>query len=87
MAAPQTDAERNDLMYSDASIRVTDPNGHQRTVDLSYNLLFKPGDVINGKITGTTVDAEGHVITDDSGRPFISTAPDSNSLVNYSPLK
>lgn len=81
MAAPQTDAERNDLMYSDASIRVTDPNGHQRTVDLSYNLLFKPGDVINGKITGTTVDTEGHVITDDSGRPFISTAPDSNSLM------
>ncbi|RYM06646.1 DUF839 domain-containing protein [Sporolactobacillus sp. THM7-7] len=86
MDAPKTAAEQN-TMYSKALVKVKDENGEEKTVPLSYNLLFKPGDVINGKTTGTTVNSEGRVIMDtvtdpDHPKPYVSTAPDSNTLLS-----
>jgi secreted PhoX family phosphatase len=82
MEAPKTQEELS-AMYSKASAVITYNNGATETVPLEYKTLFKPGDVINGKTAGVTYDAKGNVITDPAtGQPFISKAPDSNSLLS-----
>lgn len=81
MEAPQTSQEKNDLMYSKASVKVTYAGGEERTLPLSYETLFRPGDVIGGKTAGVTTYANGNVITKSGGTPYVSTAPDMNSLI------
>jgi secreted PhoX family phosphatase len=86
MEAPQTSAQQND-MYSSASAKVAYSDGSVKTFPISYELLFKPGDVINGKTAGATYDANGNVIMDmktdpNNPTPYVSDAPDSNSLMN-----
>lgn len=81
MEAPKTSQEKNDLMYSKASVKVTYAGGEEQLLPLSYETLFRPGDVIGGKASGVTTYANGSVITKTSGAPYVSTAPDMNSLI------
>ncbi len=81
MEAPKTDQEKNDLLYSKASVEVTYNNGSKKTVPLSYETLFRPGDLINGKVAGVTTNAAGEILTKADGTPYSSTAPDMNSLM------
>ena len=80
MAAPDTDAERS-KMYSEASVKVTYKNGTQATLPLEYKSLFTPGKEINGKIAGATYDVNGNMITKPDGTPYLSSSPDSNTLL------
>ena len=79
MKAPVTEAERSS-MYSQASALVTLNDGSQKTVPLEYKSLARPGEVINGKVVGAAYDVNGNIIKDKDGKPFVSTAPDANSL-------
>ncbi|AGK52142.1 PhoX family protein [Bacillus sp. 1NLA3E] len=82
MDTPKT-ADELSKLYSKASAVITYNNGTKKTVPLEYKTLFQPGDVINGKTAGTTYDANGNEILDPkTGKPFVSTAPDSNSLLS-----
>lgn len=81
MDVPKTDQEKNDLMYSKASVEVTYVDGSKKTLPLSYETLFRPGDVINGKTAGITMNANGEIMTKADGAPYVSTAPDMNSLM------
>ncbi|MBA4536704.1 DUF839 domain-containing protein [Bacillus aquiflavi] len=86
MDAPQTKKEKS-TMYSDATATVTYSDGSQKNFSLDYEQLFKPGDVINGKTAGVTHDVNGNVIMDTvtdpaNPKPFISKAPDSNTLLS-----
>ena len=53
----------------------------KQTLPLEYKSLFTPGEVINGKIAGATYDVNGKMITKADGTPYISSAPDSNTLL------
>ncbi|MFJ5716005.1 PhoX family protein [Neobacillus sp. NPDC093127] len=79
MKAPVTKAERSS-MYSQASALVTLNDGSQKTVPLEYKSLARPGEIINGKVVGAAYDVKGNIIKDKDGKPFVSTAPDANSL-------
>ncbi|MFF2448481.1 PhoX family protein [Neobacillus sp. NPDC058068] len=79
MKAPVTVAERS-TMYSQASALVTLNDGSQKTVPLEYKSLARPGEIINGKVVGAAYDVKGNIIKDKDGKPFVSTAPDANSL-------
>ncbi len=80
MDAPDTDTERS-KMYSEASVKVTYKNGTQATMPLEYKSMFTPGKEINGKIAGATYDVNGNVITKPDGTPYLSSSPDSNTLL------
>ncbi|MCM3773849.1 hypothetical protein M3225_25765 [Priestia aryabhattai] len=80
MDTPNT-AEERSKMYSEASAMVTYSNGSQKTLPLEYKTLFQPGDVVNGKIAGAAYDANGKMITNTEGEPYISASPDSNTLL------
>ena len=80
MDAPDTDTERS-KMYSEASVKVTYKNGTQATLPLEYKSLFTPGNEINGKIAGATYDVNGNMITKPDGTPYLSSSPDSNTLL------
>ncbi|WP_203363595.1 alkaline phosphatase PhoX [Bacillus sp. REN10] len=82
MAAPQSEELRN-KMYSDAKVEVTYSNGMKKVFPLEYKTLFQPGDVINEKVAGVTYDINGQPILDPkTNKPFISKAPDSNTLLS-----
>ncbi|MFZ7944504.1 PhoX family protein [Neobacillus sp. 19] len=81
MGVPDTDAKRSS-MYSEASALVTLNDGSQKTVPLEYKSLARPGEVINGKVVGAAYDVNGNIIKDKDGKPFVSTAPDANSLLS-----
>lgn len=81
METPDTVEERA-KMYSEASALVTYNDGSQKTIPLEYKSLFKPGEIINGKIAGAAYDAYGKMITNAEGKPYISPSPDSNTLLS-----
>ena len=82
MDAPKSVDELSKL-YSKASAVITYNNGTEKTIPLEYKTLFQPGNAINGKTAGATYDANGNEILDPkTGKPFVSTAPDSNSLLS-----
>ncbi|MFS0599338.1 alkaline phosphatase PhoX [Peribacillus frigoritolerans] len=81
MPTPVTDQERN-TMYSKAAVKVTYVNGAKKTLPLEYKDLFLPGDKFNGGIAGAAYDAKGNMILNSEGKPYISTSPDSNTLLN-----
>jgi uncharacterized protein len=81
MDAPKTELEKNNLMYSKASAKVTYKDGSKKTLPLNYETLYKPGDVINGKTIGVTTNAYGEILKKSDGTPYVSTAPDMNSLM------
>ncbi|HIJ88539.1 MAG TPA: DUF839 domain-containing protein [Desulfuromonadales bacterium] len=84
MSAAKTDDERA-TVYSGSSAVVTFTDGKTKTYPLSYKTLFQSSDVISGIIPGGVVDYSGAAIMDTSvaGKttPFISDAPDANSLL------
>ena len=57
-------------MYSKASVEVTYVDGSKKTLPLSYETLFRPGDVINGKTAGTTMNANGEIMKKADGIPM-----------------
>ena len=81
MDEPKTQQQKNELMYSAASAEVTYNDGSKKILPLSYDTLFRPGDLINSKISGVTTYANGDIIKKSNGTPYISTAPDMNSLI------
>jgi uncharacterized protein len=93
MPAPTTIDQMVDT-YTSASVDVKYSNGKVKTFPLSYKRLFKSEDKIavnKGELipAGTPIDYYGDPIMDTSvpGKPtpFVSDAPDSNSLLN--PIK
>ncbi|MFP5106978.1 alkaline phosphatase PhoX [Neobacillus sp. C211] len=90
MPAPTTIDQMVDT-YTSASVDVKYSNGKVKTFPLSYKRLFKSEDKIavnKGELipAGTPIDYYGDPIMDTSvpGKPtpFVSDAPDSNSLLN-----
>jgi secreted PhoX family phosphatase len=85
MSAPST-AEEMAKAYSAASLQVTFTDGSVQSFPLKYNTLFKSTDIINGTPAGLAVDVNGKAIMDNSVAdkpvPFVSDAPDSNSLMS-----
>lgn len=81
MDAPKT-AEEKSKMYSEASAVVTYSNGTQKTMPLEFKSLFQPGAQFKSGIAGAAYDANGELITNAEGKPYISTSPDSNTLIN-----
>eukprot|EP00130_Batrachochytrium_dendrobatidis_P008288 XP_006683163.1 hypothetical protein BATDEDRAFT_92910 [Batrachochytrium dendrobatidis JAM81] len=81
MEAPKTQEEKS-TMHTHAKALVTLSDGTEKTVELDYHSLARPGEVINGKIVGGAVDVNGNPITHADGRPIYSTAPDMNSLLS-----
>jgi uncharacterized protein len=81
MAAPDTSEERS-KMYSEASAIVTYSNGTQKELPLEYKSLFQPGAEFNGNMAGAAYDANGKMILNAEGKPYVSTSPDSNTLIN-----
>ncbi|WP_330948737.1 PhoX family protein [Virgibacillus sp. MG-45] len=81
MDAPKTPEEKSS-MYTHAKALVTLSDGSKNEIALDYHTLAKPGEVINGKIVGGSVDVHGNPITHADGRPIFSTAPDMNSLLS-----
>ncbi|WP_114572265.1 PhoX family protein [Exiguobacterium flavidum] len=89
MDAPNTIPEMVKT-YTEAKVKITYSNGKTEIKPLQYNQLFLSKDKIvsnKGKLipAGTPIDAKGDPIIDKSvpGKesPFISDAPDSNSLL------
>ncbi|MCD9021643.1 PhoX family protein [Cohnella silvisoli] len=81
MDAPQTPEQKNNLMYSTASVEITYNNNSKQMFPLSYETLYRPGDIIGGKTTAVTTYANGNVVTKSNGTPYVSSAPDMNSLL------
>ncbi|SDO31735.1 hypothetical protein SAMN05518871_11542 [Psychrobacillus sp. OK028] len=81
MPVPATTEEKS-TMYSEAKVKVTLNDGTEKTLNLDYTPLAKPGDVINGKILGAAYDINGNIITNAKGEPIVSTSPDANSLLS-----
>ena len=83
MAAPTTPQDMA-KMYSGASVHVTYTDGTVKSFPLTYKTLFKTDESINGTIAGVSQDKNGKAIMDtsipNSPTPFVSDAPDSNSL-------
>ncbi|MDF9762123.1 hypothetical protein OKW24_003896 [Peribacillus simplex] len=81
MNAPVTQDQRS-KMYSEASVKVTYTNGSQQMLPLEYKSLFQPGDEFKNGIAGAAYDAKGNMIKSPEGTPYISTAPDSNTVIS-----
>lgn len=82
MDAPKSEEELS-KMYSKATAVITYNDGSQKEVPLEYKTMYQPGDIINGKTMGATYDVNGNEIVDPkTGNPFVSKAPDSNSLLS-----
>ncbi|WP_142303772.1 Ig-like domain-containing protein [Neobacillus soli] len=90
MSAPTTIDQMVDT-YTTATVDVKYSNGKVKTFPLSYKRLFKSEDKVainNGEFipAGTPIDYYGDPIMDTSvpekPTPFVSDAPDSNSLLN-----
>ncbi|UUZ86196.1 DUF839 domain-containing protein [Paenibacillus sp. P26] len=81
MEAPKT-AEEKAQMYSKASVEVTYTDGTKQVFPLHYETLYKPGDVIGGKTAGVTTDVYGHIFTKSDGTPYVTQAPDINTLIS-----
>ncbi|MEH7443965.1 alkaline phosphatase PhoX [Bacillus sp. JJ1122] len=90
MQAPST-IQQMVQTYTQASVDVKYSDGTTKNFPLSYNRLFKSEDKVatnKGEMiaAGTPIDVNGDPIMDNSvpGKPvpFVSDAPDSNSLLN-----
>ncbi|WP_082129670.1 PhoX family protein [Aneurinibacillus tyrosinisolvens] len=84
MAAP-TNAQDMASAYTTAQAKVTYSDSTTKLFPLSYKKLFKSTDSINGTPAGLAVDVNRKPIMDNSTPgnpvPFVSDAPDSNSLL------
>ena len=85
---PQT-AEQRSTFYTRSSAIVTYSNGERKLFPLSYHALYHSGDKIGATQAGLIVDKAGKPILrtlanaqgDVAQGPFISFAPDANSLL------
>lgn len=80
MPAPTTDEERAKA-YTTSEVTVTHGDGTQQSSALSFNPLYSSLDTITGVTGGQVYDANGNVLLDINGNPFIANTPDSNSLL------
>lgn len=86
--APETDAERTSF-YTQSSAVVTYRNGSKKKFPLSYQALYHSGDKFGAEQAGLILDKNRNPITrsapnaegDVAQGPFISYAPDANSLM------
>ena len=86
--APETDAERTSY-YTHSSAIVTYQNGSKKTFPLAYHPLYRSGDKIGKAQAGLIVDSHGKPVERSAANadgevaqgPFISFAPDANSLL------
>lgn len=86
--APETNAERTGF-YTRSSAIVTYTNGSKKAFPLAYNTLYRTGDKIGKAQAGLILDSHGKPVmrsaADAFGEvaqgPFISMAPDANSLL------
>lgn len=81
MEAPSTPEQKNDLMYSQASVKITYNDNSTRIFPLAYETLYRPGDKVGGNTTAVTTYANGAVATKSDGSTYVSTAPDMNNLI------
>ncbi|SFI42460.1 hypothetical protein SAMN02799624_00955 [Paenibacillus sp. UNC496MF] len=83
MPAPAT-AKDMARLYTAASLKVTYSDNTVKTYPLAYQKLFKSTETVGNTIAGVSVDSKGNPIMDTSVPnnpvPFVSDAPDSNSL-------
>jgi secreted PhoX family phosphatase len=90
MAAPTT-AQDMAKLYSNASVQVTYSDGSIRSFPLTYKTILKSDEAVNGTVAGVAIDAKGKPIMDtsvpNSPIPFVSDAPDSNSLMKIDGAK
>lgn len=86
--APETDEEHTSF-YTRSSAIVTYRNGSRKTFPLSYHPLYRSGDKFGKAQAGVIVDKDGKPVLrsaanadgDVAQGPFISFAPDANSLL------
>ncbi len=86
--APETDAERTSY-FTHSSVIVTYQNGSKKTFPLAYHPLYRSGDKIGKAQAGLIVDKDGKAVARSAANadgeiargPFISFAPDANSLL------
>jgi secreted PhoX family phosphatase len=86
--APATPEEMS-AAYTRSDAVVTYADGRRKVFPLSYNVLYRPGDVVGGRQAALIVDREGQPIMrsspDEKGDaargPFFAFAPDANSLI------
>lgn len=90
MEAPAT-PEDMAKAYSAASLKVTFQDGNVQSYPLTYKTLFKSTDQVNGTPSGLAIDVNGNPIMDtsvpDKPVPFVSDAPDANSLMSVKGMK
>lgn len=83
MEAPKT-AEDMARVYTTAKVKVTYADRSVKIFPLTYKPLFKSTDAVGGTVAGIAVDANGKPIMDTSNPdkpvPYVSDAPDANSL-------
>jgi secreted PhoX family phosphatase len=86
--APETDAERTSF-YTQSAALVTYRNGSKKTFPLAYQTLYHSGDKFGSAQAGLILDKNGKPISQSAPNaeggvaqgPFISFAPDANSLL------
>jgi hypothetical protein len=84
MPAPATAREMAQI-YTAASVKVTYTDGTSKLFPLSYRTLFRSNEQVGGTIAGVATDKNNQPITDASVPndpvPYVSDAPDANSLL------
>lgn len=80
MKAPQTVEERSKA-YTDAKVRINYREGSERTFGLTYNVLHYNTDSIDGVTAGMLYNRGGSPLLSPNGVPYISEAPDANTLL------
>ncbi len=76
--APATDMERV-APYTTSAAVVTLTDGSKQTFPLSYNVLHRSGDFLNGWYAGLIVDRDG--------KPLLRSAPDAKGNVALGPFR
>ena len=80
MPAPSSDQERASA-YTTASVTYTYSDGSKKTAALNFKPLYSSLDTITGVTGGHVYDANGKVLLDVNGNPFVANTPDANSLL------
>ncbi len=80
LSIPKTKQEKISLRIS-PSAKVTYDNGDVKSFPLSYQVVFRPGDMIDGKAIGTLFNQKGEPLKDENGKPDINNSTDGESII------